>query len=335
MRLCEFGQFLFAHLRNVGAGEVLDGLEHGVALPRTLEVDHVVANLHFGGAVQRERDTLHHLFHGVHHPVVVLIRHVQFHLGKLRVVETVHTLVTEVLRELIHAIETADDQLFQVELISNTQIERHVKGVVVGLERTSRRTAVQRLQNRGLHFKVALFVQIVTHRVDQQCALDERIFDMRVHDEVDVALTVTLLRILESVIDHTVLLFDDRQRAHRLAKDGKLLHVDADFACLRGEHETFHADNITDVQFLENAVIHRFVLAWTNVVTFGIDLDFAHGILQYVEGDGTHNALTHNTSGNAHLLEKAVVLREFLKDFSSGGVHLVGGSGVGIDAQIE
>ena len=335
LRFGEGGELLLVHLGDVGAGEVLDGLEHGVAFPRALEVDDVVADLHLGGAVQREGDALDHLLHGLHHPVVVLVGHVELHLGEFGVVEAVHTLVAEVFGELIDAVEAAHDEFLQIQLVGDAQVERHVQRVVVSLEGTSRRAAVERLQNRGLHFEVTLLVQIVTHRVDQQRALDERVLDMGVHDEVDVTLTVALLGVLEGIIDYAVFLLDDGQRAHRLAEDGEFLDVDADLAGLRGEHETLHADDVADVQFLEHAVVHRLVLAGTDLVAFGIDLDFAHGILEHVEGDGTHNALTHNTSGDADLLEEAVVFRVFLQNLGGGGVHLVGGGRVGVNAQIK
>ena len=145
---------------------MLDGFEHCVAFPRAFEVNQVLADLHLGSAVQGNRHRLHHLFHEVHHPFVVLISHVQLHLGEFGVVEAVHTFVAEVLRELIHAVETADDEFFEVQFIGDTQVERHVEGVVMGFEGACGGTSVKGLQNRGFHFQIALFIQEVTHRID-------------------------------------------------------------------------------------------------------------------------------------------------------------------------
>ena len=214
LRLRELGQLFLIHFGNVSASKMLDSLKHGIALPRALEIDDVIPYLHLGVAMQCESDSLHHLFHRVHHPFIILVRHVQFHLGEFRIMETVHTFVAEVLGELIHAVESTHNQFFQIQLIGNTQIERHIQSVVVGFERTGGSTTVERLQNRGFDFQIALFVQIVTHSVHQQCALDEGIFNVRIHDEVDVTLTIALLRILESIIHHTVLLFHNGQRTN-------------------------------------------------------------------------------------------------------------------------
>ena len=157
---------------------------------------------------------------------------------------------------------------------------------------------------------------------------------MRVDDKVEVTLAVTLLRIGESVIGGAVLLFHDGKGAHRLAQQRELLDVDADSARLRGEHKTLHADDVTDVQFLENGIIHRFVLAWTNFVAFHINLDFADRILQFIEGNCTHNALAHNTSRETHILKKGIVFRKFLQNLLTGSIHFVKRCRIGIDSQI-
>ena len=111
--------------------------------------------------------------------------------------------------------------------------------------------------------------------------------------------------------------------------------MDADFPRLRNKYETFHTDDITNVQFLKHAVIHGFIFTRTNFVTFGIYLDFAHGILKHIKRNGAHDALTHDTSGNAHFLEFGIVFREFLKNFCGGGIHLVFGCRIGINAEVQ
>ena len=314
---------------------MLNSLEHGVAFPRTLEINDILPYLHFCVAMQRKCDSLHHLFHSVHHPFVILIRHIELHLGEFGVMEAVHTFVAEVFGKLINAIETTHNQFFQIQLVCNTQIERHIQRVMVSFERTGCSTAIQWLQNWCFHFQIAFFIQIVTHSVNQQRALDEGIFDMRVHDKVNVTLAIALLRILESIIYYTVFFFDDGQRAYRLAENGKLLHVDADFTCLCDKHEALHTDNIADIQFLEHAVIHRFVFTRTNLVTFGIDLDFAHCILKHVKRNSAHDALAHDTSSDTYLLEFGVVFRKLFENFSGGGIHFIFGCRIGINAEIQ
>ena len=146
---------------------------------------------------------------------------------------------------------------------------------------------------------------------------------MRVDDEVEVTLAVTLFGVGEGVVGGAVLFLHDGQGAHRLAQQRELLDVDADGAGLRGEHEALHTDDVADVQFLENGIVHRFVLAGTDFVAFHIYLDFTDRILQLIKGDCTHNALAHNASRKTHILEKGVVGRKFLQNLLAGDIHLV------------
>ena len=108
--------------------------------------------------------------------------------------------------------------------------------------------------------------------------------------------------------------------------------MDADGTGLCGEHEALHTDDVADVEFLEDGVVHRFIFAGANLVAFDVDLDSADGILEFVEGDGAHDALAHDTTGEAHILEKGVVGRIFFKDFFRIGIHLEERSGVCVDA---
>src|SRR5690606_14143905 len=122
------------HLRDVDARKVFDSLEHRKALPRPFELDHMLSNLHLCCIVQVDSNLLDHLLDEVHHPEVVLVGNVQFHLGELRIVEARHSLVSEVLREFVHTCKTSDDKSLQVELVSNAQVQRHVQRIVVRFE---------------------------------------------------------------------------------------------------------------------------------------------------------------------------------------------------------
>ena len=90
--------------------------------------------------MNRLADSVDQLFDGLHHPVVVLIGDVQLQHRELRVVRSVHALVPEVSGELENAIKPADNKPLEVQLIGNPQVQRDVKGIVVGRERACRRT---------------------------------------------------------------------------------------------------------------------------------------------------------------------------------------------------
>ena len=53
----------------------------------------------------------------------------------------VHPFVAEVLRELIDAFETAHNQAFQIKFVGYAEIEGDVEGIMVGDERTRRRSS--------------------------------------------------------------------------------------------------------------------------------------------------------------------------------------------------
>ncbi len=107
-------QLLFVHAGDVDTGVLLDSLCHSDTREGSLEADDIVAHLDLGGAVDIHTDFLQHVFGKVHHPVVVLVGHVYLHAGKLGVMGAIHTLVAEVLGELVHTLEAAYDKALEV-----------------------------------------------------------------------------------------------------------------------------------------------------------------------------------------------------------------------------
>jgi len=77
--------------------------------------------------------------------VVIRVSPVEFYHRELRVVQTVHPFIAEVLAILPDFFKTTDNEPLQVEFISNSEIHGHVKFVVVGLEWQSVAATVQRL----------------------------------------------------------------------------------------------------------------------------------------------------------------------------------------------
>ncbi len=89
---------------------LLDSLCHSDTREGSLEADDIVAHLDLGGAVDIHTDFLQHVFG----KVVVLVGHVYLHAGKLGVMGAIHTLVAEVLGELVHTLEAAYDKALEV-----------------------------------------------------------------------------------------------------------------------------------------------------------------------------------------------------------------------------
>ena len=164
-------------------------------------------------------------------------------------------------------------------------------------EGTRRGTARNGLQHRRLHLKIAALVEETADAVDDVGAGDEDVLHPVVHHEIDITHAVAELGIIEFVVLHAVLLFDDGQRPQRLAEHRHFLDVYRDFAHLRAEGEALHADEVADVQqAFEHSVVHRLVLLGADLVALDIQLDAAFRVLQFAERSGAHDAAAHDTA---------------------------------------
>ena len=92
---------------------------------------------------------------------------INLHACELGIVSAVHTLVAEVLGELVDAFEAAHDEALEVKFVGDAQVEGDVERVVVGYEGACRSSAGDALQNGGFHLHVAVFVEVVAHGVEQ------------------------------------------------------------------------------------------------------------------------------------------------------------------------
>ena len=145
--------------QDVDAGLLLDRVAERDPLPRAREVDRaVVADL--------VRDVLDQLLEPVRDVVVVRVRLVPLDHRELGVVLVRHALVAEVLADLVDALEPADDQPLQVQLVGDPQEEVAVELVVMGHERPRQRASVERLEDRGLDLEEAAVVEPVANRAD-------------------------------------------------------------------------------------------------------------------------------------------------------------------------
>ena len=87
-------------------------LDHGDSFEGTLDINLLVSHHHFCGSMQVHGDLLNHLFGKVHHPLVILIGHTNFHNGEFRVVRPVHSLIPEIFGKFVHAIISSYNQSF-------------------------------------------------------------------------------------------------------------------------------------------------------------------------------------------------------------------------------
>ena len=107
-------KLILVHTVDINARMFFDGINHGDTFKRRFERNGFIAQLNFSSAINIQTDFLHHILGEFHHPVIVLVSHVNFHGGKFGVVRTVHTFVTKVFRKLIHSFKTSYNKPFQV-----------------------------------------------------------------------------------------------------------------------------------------------------------------------------------------------------------------------------
>src|SRR5699024_9403826 len=143
----------------------------------------------------------------------------------------------------------------------------HVERIVMGDERTCLCTAGDCVHHWRLDFEEAALVQIIAHLLDDQAALDERLFGTFTCNQVQITFAVTLLYIFQAVIFI-------RQRSERLYQRSELLRLHRKLSCVRLEHDTFDTDNITKIRLLP--YIESF---FADLVLADINLDLAVDIL--------------------------------------------------------
>ena len=327
-------QLRFIHALHVHSGVFLDGVENGQTAVTSAEVNLLLADLHQGGAVDLEGNLLQHLLHEAHHPVVVLVGHINLHAGELRIVRLVHAFVAEVLGEFVHTIVAAHNEALEVQLVSYPEVQGDVQRIVMGYEGACGSSSGDALEYGGLHFQAARGVEILTHGGYNLRPLDEHILYLRVHYEVHVALAVAQFGIGESVVNLALGFFDYRKHAQRLAQESELLGVNAQLAGLGYECKPFDADDVANVQeLLPHGVVHGLVFTGADLVAFDVDLNASALVLQFAERRCAHDAAAHKPSRYAHFVEIAFFGVVTGGDFSCVGVDRIFCCRIGIYAQ--
>ena len=146
--------------------ERLERLDEADALPGPLQVDLVPAEGRDRRAERLERDLLEHRLDAIHRVAEVGVRLVPLEHRELGLVLVRDALVAEVLADLVHALEPADDEPLEVELGRDPQVEVGVELVRARHERVREGAAVARLQHRRLDLDEALAVEVAPDRGD-------------------------------------------------------------------------------------------------------------------------------------------------------------------------
>ena len=100
-----------------------------------------------------------------------------------------------------------------------------------------------------------------------------------------------------------------------------------DFPCFGTEDETFHTDEVTQIEeFLHQRVVEGLIFFGADVIACDIHLDTSTRIEKFEEGSLTHHATAHHATCDANLTG-FVFIAEVFDDFiakSVGGIFCCG-----------
>ena len=136
------------------------------------------------------------------HLLVVGVRLVELEHREFGVVRPVDALVPKIVADLIYALQAADHQPLEVQLVSNPEIQWHVQRAMMRHERPGRRAAVLRLQNRSLDLEKVSLLEKRAQRRDHPRPRAEQRAHLGMHGEIGVPLAISLLGIGEARMTH-------------------------------------------------------------------------------------------------------------------------------------
>ncbi len=260
-------------LGDVDAGALADRLAQGHPLPgRARSRSSTSPRCTFGRAQHPLGDLGDHRLDLVRGVLVVGAGLVPLEHRELGVVLVGDALVAEVLAQLVDAVDAADDQPLQVELGGDPQVEVAVERVVVGDERPRQGAAVERLQDRGLDLDEAALVEPAAHLADGAGAQGEEAAALLVGDQVELALAVAGLDVLEAV--ELV-----GRRAQALGEQAPAVDRQRELAAAPGrQRRPLDADDVAEVE-----VDQQLVGLLAEQVLAGVQLDLAAAVAEVEE----------------------------------------------------
>ena len=128
-----------------------------------------------------------------------------------------------------------------MQLGRDPQVEIDVERVVMRDEGPCRGAPRDRVQHRRLDLEIAALDEMVAHRRDDPAAPAKRLAALLIHDQVEITLPVAQLDIRETMVFLG-------ERTQRLGQNCDRCGVDGELTARCAPHESFHADQIADVQ---------------------------------------------------------------------------------------
>src|SRR5699024_9029235 len=231
-------------------------------------------------------DMCNHFLCKVHDVMEVRIRLIQLNHCEFRIMPCGNPFIPEYPADFVDFFKSPDNQAFQMKFNCDAHEQFHVERIVMGDERARLRPAGDCMHHWRLNFEETALVQIITHLLDDQAALDECPFGIFACNQVQITFAVTLLDIFQAVIFI-------RQRSDRLGQCSEFLCLHGKLSRVRLEHDTFDTYNITEVglvPYIESLL--------ANLVLADIDLDLSVDVLDMGKARFAFAAFGHQPSCN-------------------------------------
>src|SRR5262245_23154995 len=198
-----------------------------------------------GGAPRRAQyvlgDAGHELLDPLHRVAVVGVGLVPFDHRELGRVLVGDALVAEVLADFVDPVEAADDEALEVELGGDPEVEIGIELVRAGHERLGEGASVARLEHGRLDLDEAPLVEATADRCEHPSADQEVRARLLVHQQVEVALPIARLDVLEAVEGV-------RERALDLREQLELVYGQRRLATACARWATGDADDVAEVE---------------------------------------------------------------------------------------
>ena len=159
----------------------------------------MLAERHLLGSGRGARHERQELLGELHEHLIVHVGPVELEHRELGVVLRRDALIPEVTIDLEHPFDSAHGQPLEVQLRRDAQEQLHVERVVMRDERPGQRAAGERLHHRRLDLEEAMAGEEVAHRGHRPAADFEHPAHVRVDDEIQIALPIADLHVLETM----------------------------------------------------------------------------------------------------------------------------------------
>ena len=195
-----------------------------------------------------------------------------------------HAFVAEVAVDFKDAFKTADHEALQIQFRRDSQVHIHIERIVVRDKGFCIGAARDRVEHRRFHFKEAVIEHEGADGGNGLRAGEEAVARFLIHDEVDVALTVAKLRVLQAL----VLI---GQRTDALGHQTDFFHANGEVAGMGAEKHALGSNDVAQVERLKGSIG-----VGANFILLHEVLHRAGEVAHRAEGGLAHDALEHDAA---------------------------------------